>query len=64
MSCPCLNILLSSTHEIGKEDCVLVLGKKTEDSLNLAAELGTNGKRADLNFSGREFEPLCSLRVS
>lgn len=47
MNCPCLNILLSSAHEIGNEDCVLVLGRKTDDSLNLAAELGTNGKRAD-----------------
>lgn len=41
----------------------MVLGSKSNEYLNLAAELGTNRKGADLNFSGRKFEPFASLRV-
>lgn len=32
-------------------DFVLVLGDKTNESLNLATEFGTNRKEADVNFS-------------
>lgn len=42
----------------GKGDFVLVLGDKTNESLSLAMEFGTNGKEVDVNFSTVRFGML------